>query len=295
MLVCDDEPLWESALLQTGRSIPLHAMITSCGVSQATGFDYSFDGRRRGERRFAVLQYTLTGEGRLTWEGIEYRLLPGDLMVVGVPHDHRYEFSGGDPWRFVYVCLTGSEAMRAVDAALTERPVIRLDGSSRLVNLMREAVRLAREIVGASGTPHADPDRDDPSFRVSALAYSICMELLEVARIRRAQPHEVETTRSAQRLMRAWVGRKVGVADVASELRLSRSHFTRIFTATAGVSPRAFLEQVRIERAVDLLYTTNTPIKQIAAECGFADAGYFSKAFARCTGEAPRAFRRNRM
>ena len=172
MLVHDDE-LWESALLQTGRSIPLHAMITSCGVSEATGSDYSFDGRRRGERRFAVLQYTLCGEGRLIWEGAEHRLLPGDLMVVAIPHDHRYEFPGGDPWRFLYVCLTGSEAMRAVDAALTERPVIRLDASARLVELMRDAVGLAKAAVDAARAPHADPDRDDVSFRASALAYSI--------------------------------------------------------------------------------------------------------------------------
>ncbi len=293
--MCDNEPLWESALLQTARSIPLHAMITSCGLSRATGCDYAFDGRRRGERRFAVLQYTMSGEGRLTWEGTEHRLLPGELMVVGIPHDHRYEFAGGVPWKFLYVCLTGSEAMRAVDAVLTEQPVIHLDSSSRLLDLMWQAVRLAQEIVGASGSRQVDTDRDDPTFRVSALAYSISMALLETAQIRRAQPHEVETVRSAQRLMRAWMTRKVSVADIADEIGLSRSHFTRVFTATTGIAPRAFLEQIRVERAVDLLYTTSAPIKQIAVECGFADPGYFAKAFARCTGETPRTFRRNRM
>jgi AraC-like DNA-binding protein len=293
--MCDNQTLWESALLNTGRSIPLHAMITSCGVSEATNPGYSFDGRHRGERRFAVLQYTLGGEGRLCWEGLEYRLLPGDLMVVAIPHDHRYEFLEGEPWRFVYVCLTGSESMRAVDAARTAGPVIRLEHSSRLVELMCDAVRLAKAMVDGASAGRADPDRDNLSFRYSALAYGIGMELLAVAKIRRAEAHEVETTRSAQRLMRAWSGGKIGVADVAAELGMSRSHLTRLFTATAGVSPRAFLEQVRIERAVDLLYTTSASIKQIAAECGFSDPGYFSKAFARCTGEAPRAFRRNRM
>ncbi|TVQ25770.1 MAG: AraC family transcriptional regulator [Spirochaetaceae bacterium] len=287
-----DEELWESALLHTGRSIPLHAMITSCGRSRAMTLDYSFDGRRRGARRFAVLQYTLRGEGRLNWEGTEHRLLPGDLMVAAIPHDHRYEFPGGAPWMFVYVCLTGSEAMRAVDAALAGGPVIRLEHSSRLLDLMHETLGFTKAVV--AGT-YADPGRDDRAFRASALAYSIAMELLAVARIRRAEAHHVETTRSAQRLMRERCDRQIGVADLAAELGLSRSHFTRLFTATAGISPRAFLERVRIERAVDLLYNTCAPIKQIAVECGYVDAGYFTKAFLRCTGETPRTFRRNRM
>jgi len=49
---------------------------------------------------------------------------------------------------------------------------------------------------------------------------------------------------------------------------------------------------VRVNRARRLLTDTDKPVRQISAECGFSDQGYFTKVFSAATGYAPTDFRR---
>ena len=61
---------------------------------------------------FAVIQHTLAGEGRLSYEGRQLPLGPGETMLVTIPHEHRYFLPPGGHWRFFYLVLQGREALR---------------------------------------------------------------------------------------------------------------------------------------------------------------------------------------
>ena len=47
----------------------------------------------------------------------------------------------------------------------------------------------------------------------------------------------------------------------------------------------------RLERAQQMMLTTNASLGQIAGECGFADQAHFNKLFRRLVGESPHAWR----
>jgi transcriptional regulator GlxA family with amidase domain len=81
------------------------------------------------------------------------------------------------------------------------------------------------------------------------------------------------------------------VNDLAAVAGLSRHHFSRIFAASEGMGPGAYLARLRLRHAVRLLQTTDHAIKNIAMDCGFADANYFSKAFRKAYGLSPQALR----
>ncbi|MBR4664243.1 MAG: helix-turn-helix transcriptional regulator, partial [Lentisphaeria bacterium] len=49
--------------------------------------------------------------------------------------------------------------------------------------------------------------------------------------------------------------------------------------------------RLRMEKAKKMLVRTRLPVAEIAAECGFAQSGYFSKVFRRQTGSLPLAYR----
>jgi AraC-like DNA-binding protein len=84
-----------------------------------------------------------------------------------------------------------------------------------------------------------------------------------------------------------------------------RSHSAEALAALLHVSPRtlhrqlkeegASLQQlkdeVRLERAKDLLYRTARPIKQVAVAVGFRNEKSFSRAFRAWTGQSPAALR----
>ncbi len=54
---------------------------------------------------------------------------------------------------------------------------------------------------------------------------------------------------------------------------------------------QALQDEVRRERAIDLLCRTDKPIKQVALEVGFSDEKSFARAFREWTGEPPGAYR----
>ncbi len=80
------------------------------------------------------------------------------------------------------------------------------------------------------------------------------------------------------------------LAQLAAVARLSRFHFQRLFTATYGLSPAAYLSQRRIERAQDLLRATNLTVTEVCHAVGFSSLGSFSTRFREVVGESPSAF-----
>ncbi|HLA65563.1 MAG TPA: AraC family transcriptional regulator [Candidatus Saccharimonadales bacterium] len=80
-------------------------------------------------------------------------------------------------------------------------------------------------------------------------------------------------------------------ADLASLVFLSRYHFDRLISATAGEPPAAFRRRVLLERAAYRLVTRAAGILDIAVEAGYSSNEAFTRAFRRAYGLAPAAWR----
>jgi AraC-like DNA-binding protein len=59
-----------------------------------------------------------------------------------------------------------------------------------------------------------------------------------------------------------------------------------------GYAPLNYLNHLRLQRAVELLNTTDQPIKQISDQLGFSDQFYFSRAFNKIYNHSPSEHRR---
>ena len=71
-----------------------------------------------------------------------------------------------------------------------------------------------------------------------------------------------------------------------------KEHVTRQFTQWIGLSPARYLAKLRIDRAAELLSTTNYPVQEVCDQVGFANESYFYRLFARQKGMTPLAWRR---
>lgn len=80
------------------------------------------------------------------------------------------------------------------------------------------------------------------------------------------------------------------LARLAAVASLSKYHFHRLFAATYGCTPAAYLSARRIERAQDLLRATNLTVTEVCHAVGFSSLGSFSSTFHRIVGESPREF-----
>ena len=88
------------------------------------------------------------------------------------------------------------------------------------------------------------------------------------------------------------IGEPLSVTDMARRANLSPSRFGVVFRQHFGLSPHQYFLRLRIEHAQELLRTTDSPLREIAVSCGFADVHHFSKAFKRITQLPPGAYRR---
>lgn len=72
---------------------------------------------------------------------------------------------------------------------------------------------------------------------------------------------------------------------------LSRSRFTTLFTEQMSMSPQTYIENVRLDRAAQLLRISGWTIAQVAERTGFSNAYYLSSRFLRRHGIPPSKFR----
>ena len=265
----------------------LHAMVTSAGYDQRRHDPhrpYDWNGLRRGDAPFVLLQHTLSGRGRLRHGRSAHEVLPGQTMLLSFPHDHRYWLAPGDGWEFFWICLNGSEVLRLWRQLLEAGPLVRLDaaGIDRMAAYCRAVL---------------DGEVTSPA-RSSQMAYSIAMqladELLAWGEVRTSSKRPAAIERAVS-LVHGAAGAPVDVGRMAEASGYSRYHFSRLFSAVEGVPPARYRLRVRMEEAARRLQTEPDPIKIIAQRCGFADANYFTKLFRRYYGMTPRDFRRSGM
>jgi transcriptional regulator GlxA family with amidase domain len=94
---------------------------------------------------------------------------------------------------------------------------------------------------------------------------------------------------------RAWalhqLDRPLRLEDVASHAGMSVRHLTRRFKAETGLSPLQWMLHQRIDRARELLESTNLPIGQVAERCGLGTADSLRKHMLRQLGVPPNTYR----
>lgn len=97
--------------------------------------------------------------------------------------------------------------------------------------------------------------------------------------------------RRAQEYMDAHLATDLTLDAVAREIGVSPRHFARAFRQSVGVPPHQWLLRRRIELARELLATGDSPLAEVAVQCGFADQSHFTSTFRRATGTTPGRYR----
>lgn len=83
----------------------------------------------------------------------------------------------------------------------------------------------------------------------------------------------------------------ISVGDVARAVGQSTRTFSRRVVAATGLSPIQFLQQLRVERAIELLETTTLPFDEVAYRVGYSDPSTLRTLIRRGSGLGPRDLR----
>jgi AraC family transcriptional regulator len=89
--------------------------------------------------------------------------------------------------------------------------------------------------------------------------------------------------------------RSFTLKELAELCHSSIFHFSRSFTAHCGSAPFAYLRHLRVQKARDLLSSTELSVDSVSTAVGMENAKSFSRVFRRATGWSPRDYRRMMM
>ncbi|WP_438751254.1 AraC family ligand binding domain-containing protein [Pararhizobium sp. O133] len=275
----ENGPVMRTVSLPRGRH-SLHTMPTSTGYEIRTDASYDWDGRKRGQTPFTVLQHTIAGAGNLRYESRNYRVREGETLLVLVPHNHRYWLEQNGRWEFFWISMNGEEALRIHRAILAATgPVLTLKPET----IERLADCSLRLISGGADAPGS----------ASAIAYEAAMVLYDdVFGSHPVFSQEYRTMQHVLDHINAHLEQPLPVEKLADVSGLSRAHFSRVFALSEGMPPAEFVLRKRLQRATKLLTkAAHLSVKEVAIMSGFEDPNYFAKVFRRYFGASPTEFR----
>ncbi|WP_265525071.1 AraC family transcriptional regulator [Paenibacillus sp. JDR-2] len=241
----------------------------------------------------AVYNYTLIhsidhGFGTFEWQRKKYHLGKGDIFVIFPGVLFNYEADKAEPWSYRWVALQGrnvTEMLENVGVTITN-PIVRGADSANLASIFET---IEQELELKSGET------------ITSLATDGWFRLLlaEFARLNTNKLHYSSTKvlTDSERLVEQairWFQTQymlpISIEKLATSLGYHRTHFTKVFKQLTSLSPKQYINQVRMERARELL-NTNISIEQVGNSCGFTDPLYFSKQFKKWTGTSPTQYR----
>lgn len=233
-----------------------------------------------------VCIYCVKGGGCCEVGGRLHPLRPGSLAVLppGIPH--AYASNDSNPWTIHWVHVKGDylrEYLRELGVS-PEQPVIWLGEDLQITLLFNEVLRCLRGGLSSLDLLHA----------ASTMAHLLSLMT------RRRQERRFVAADGVQRVARAIefisenFGQPVRVSQLAALANLSPAHFTVLFKAQTGCSPRDYLHLLRIHRACQLLTSSASSIKEIAGQLGYQDPFHFSRKFKAFQGVSPSDYRQGK-
>jgi AraC family L-rhamnose operon transcriptional activator RhaR len=84
----------------------------------------------------------------------------------------------------------------------------------------------------------------------------------------------------------------INIEKISKMSLLSKSHFSKLFKASVGMSVFEYLQKLRIEKACELLVQNEKSIVNIAETVGYCDYRYFNKIFKKVTGKTASTYKK---
>jgi two-component system response regulator YesN len=99
---------------------------------------------------------------------------------------------------------------------------------------------------------------------------------------------------TAKRYIQENYMRDISLDDVSRIVNISPYYFSKIFKEGTGEGFVEYLTNIRIEKAKELLSTTEYSMREICGMCGYSDPNYFSRSFKKNVGATPSDYKAGR-
>ena len=229
------------------------------------------------------INYITEGSGIFETADGQFQVVPGSILILRPGMWHRYKPDVNTGWNEHYIGFNGDFCTHLFHEGFfqTARPVIYVGFQESLLKLFFEIIQLVK---------------DEKTGHQQVLAANTILMLSKILSVVRNQEFAGKTIerkiRKACLYFRENLHISVNIEMLAAELNVGYSYFRQMFRKYTGISPTQYHLSLRIQKAKDLLISTDKSIKEIAIDLGFESYFYFSRIFKDKTGRSPMEFRK---
>lgn len=249
-----------------------------------------------------------------------------NLLIVDDEEHVRSQLTKGFPWhkyglQVTGACRNGLEALDVihnspVHVVLTDLKMPRMDGLELAARIQQSFPRIhvfllsaynefefARRAIktGVRGYLVKPADEEEVEELFGGIAEKLSAQMGEADM---SSPHaerpshgsyEKSFVSRAKQYVKDHIEQKISLQEVAKELYFTSAHFSASFKKETGQNFIDYVNQVKLEKAKELLRNSDYLVKEIAILVGYDDYTYFCKIFRKYEGHTPLNYRSEQM
>ena len=243
----------------------------------------SHESRRTHLQSFLFFM-VVDGSGSLSFGRQNYDLTAGDCIFIDCMNQYAHITDEKQLWTLRWVHFYGTN-MPEIYQKYKEcggKPVFHPDSLTRFTSVWNDLMEMA-----GSG----DYIRD---VRINEGLNGLLTLLMEQSwhpENHENVPKKKSGVVSVKEYLDQHYSEKISLDDLASRFYINKYYLTKVFKQQYGLSINAYLLQVRITRAKQMLRFSDKSVEEIGLECGLGPAHYFSAKFREVEGMPPSRFR----
>jgi AraC family transcriptional regulator len=232
-------------------------------------------------------------EGNRPW--ITHHIKKGSFFLTsgGAPYDCRWKAVGSEPFQSMAVFIALPLLQRALEEVFgDDAPHARLRDISAFTDVTLNSLmeRVHEELLR----------RKASALFLQGIAQTIAIHLARnyAELVKESNSGSPSLPGYKLRQITDWMtehlAEEFNLAELATQVGLSKFYFNRLFKSATGVSPSHYQITLRMDEARRLLRETKRSVVEIALDVGYANPSHFAQLFRRETGLSPSDYRQQR-
>lgn len=223
-----------------------------------------------------LMLFTLQGEGCLQLQGQKHRLTASSIAIVPRDTEMAYHTVGGS-WVFYWINLNGVRTEHLARTLLSE---------GKNCFSVQSMARYEQHILPLL---HIEGDKLRQEMAISLAIHLLEDEML--GELFFAPTRQAKLSSDVIAYLEKHCAEKITLDALAKRFFLSPNRLIEVFRQETGRTPYAYLKAYRLNRARELLQTTDMTALEIARAVGFGNASNFGYQFNQAFGISPNAWR----
>lgn len=229
-----------------------------------------------------ILLYIAKGKGLYFYSKDNFiDIKEGDIILITPNTLHSYKPNKNTGWEEYWIGFDVNRMEEYMENLFAQNiNIYNIGIHDKILNLFKDAIKVANE--------------EKPGFQqyLSGITNLILSMTNYYEKNKSTDPATEDIINKSKIIIKENLLNGITPEQVANEVNLSYSWFRKIFKDYTGVTPSQYIQEIKIQKAREMLTSSHMQVKEIVYKLGYDDVAYFIKIFKKYTNQSPSEYRK---